>query len=272
MIKYLDPRRYAAWAVRKAVFNWHSSRYDEAGFRREVTRLFADQGFDYDAAIVRLNEIRASLDRPEYDPQDGMSSVHWVLFAALSLVSPCRRILEIGTYDGETAQLLAALFPKAEIVTADLPEDDPILRGFYHRESDVQLQAFRDRQQQNLAADNIRFVRRNSFFLPGEVEGKFDLVWVDGGHLYPEVAWDISNAYHRINAGGWLMMDDVMTHPRARGDAYVGPESYQVMEYVRERAPVEVSYILKRFGPQWSADPRCRKYVGLMRLPGELMD
>lgn len=265
MSKYLDPRRYVAWAVRKAVFSWHGSRYDEEAFRNGVTDQFLSCGFDYDAAIRKLNEVRATQNRPAYDDRDGMASIHWVLFAALSLSSSCRRILEIGTYDGETAGLLASLFPQAEIVTVDLPEDDPILQKTYHRDNDLELQAFREKQRRNLAAANIRHVQRNSFFLPGAVEGKFDLIWVDGGHLYPEVAWDICNAYHRINPDGWLMMDDVMTDPKADGDDYVGPESYQVMEYVRHRADVEVNYFLKRFGPVWSANPRQRKFVGLMK-------
>ena len=51
----------------------------------------------------------------------GMRSIHWLLFCSISNVSSIINILEIGTYDGETTQLLSKIFPNSSIATIDLP-------------------------------------------------------------------------------------------------------------------------------------------------------
>lgn len=196
-----------------------------------------------------------------------MRSVHWLLFSCLSELSPMpiRRILEIGTYDGETTSLLSKLFPLAEITTVDLPDADPMFRGLYLR-GDAQVAAdFNARRCANLKAGNIEYKAVNSFFLHGQVQGAFDLIWVDGGHLYPEVAWDICNAYSLCAMGGYIMVDDVIAHPRGFRDAYVSPDSHAVLQYVAARTSDAPTYFLKRAGCRWSAVPRRRKYVALLK-------
>ena len=47
-------------------------------------------------------------------------SEHLTLFASISQVFEIKRILEIGTYDGQNARYLSILFPQAEIETMDL--------------------------------------------------------------------------------------------------------------------------------------------------------
>ena len=60
-------------------------------------------------------------------------SGHLVLFASLSLTAQrFSEILEIGTYRGATANLLAKLFPEANVTTGDLPASDPIFLNTYH--------------------------------------------------------------------------------------------------------------------------------------------
>jgi hypothetical protein len=41
---------------------------------------------------------------------------------------------------------------------------------------------------ENTAEPNIELVKANSLFLPSLKLEPFDLIWVDGSHLYPEVA------------------------------------------------------------------------------------
>jgi hypothetical protein len=157
------------------------------------------------------------------------------------------------------------IFPSAEIVTVDLPDDDPIFSTSYQREDPEYLREFKANQEKNLQGDRIEFVKKNSFFLPTMVHRKFDLIWIDGGHLYPEISWDICNAYHLCNPGGWIMCDDVMLNRNGYRDGYVSPDSHEILEYVRDRTNEEVVYFLKRETPKSSANPRKRKHVAILR-------
>jgi predicted O-methyltransferase YrrM len=193
-----------------------------------------------------------------------MASMHWVLFACVAQRFEVRRILEIGTYDGGTTLLLSRLFPAADITTLDLPEDDPVFAQSYAREDPAERAAFVERQARNTAGPNIELVKENSLFLPDLALQPFDLIWVDGSHLYPEVAWDICNAHHLCRPGGVLMADDVMPHSRAVRMGYDGPDSYEVLRYLAQRVSDPILYFMKRYAPLWSADPRERKYVAMM--------
>jgi predicted O-methyltransferase YrrM len=117
----------------------------------------------------------------------------------------------------------------------------------------------------NTAAANIVLLKTNSFFLPAVAKGAFDLVWVDGGHLYPEVAWDLCNAYHLVREGGYVMCDDVITNLKGYKDSYVSPDSYHILQYICKRTSDSLALFLKREDPRESADPRIRKFVALLQ-------
>jgi predicted O-methyltransferase YrrM len=242
-------------------------RYDMAAVAAVERAKFTALGFDYSAARKNLDIVLKEMQKPAYSDSNGIASVHWLLFACLAGNRKVDRILEIGTFDGETAALLARLFPDAEIVTVDLPSTDPILAESYDyaRGGAEKLNAFEQRLANNTRAANIKLVRVNSFFLPAAVDGLFDLIWVDGGHLYPEVAWDLCNAYHCLKPGGTLMCDDVIPLSDGLRDAYVSPDSHSVLRYVVDRSGDAISLFLKREAPEWSADPRQRKFVAMLK-------
>lgn len=239
--------------------------YDEAQVLATEREKFEETGLNYEAAMTRLNEALASLGRDQYLESSGVGSVHWVLFSALSLKYEMRRILEIGTFDGETTGLLSRLFPAAHITTVDLPHDDPRFTELYDRRDPKERLAFIKRQRANTADSKIELLLVDSFLLPGRLQPGFDLVWVDGGHRYPVVAWDICNAFHLCAPNGWVLCDDVLTQPEAEDHAFVSQHPFEVVEYVREHAPVDVHYFLKRRGTRWSANPKRRKFVAAIR-------
>jgi len=221
-------------------------------------------GLDSSRGLQLLNNLlRESQGRP-FD--FGRDSVHWLIFACLGDALPAtRRILEIGTYDGQFTAILARLFPAAEIVTVDLPESDPILRTTYERKADEDYRRFVEKRNANLGSANIVFRQFNSAFLLDRVRGPFDLVWVDGGHLYPEVAWDIAAAHHLCRDGGYLLCDDVIPAPDGPRTAYVSPDSYQVLDYFAERTGETLLLFLKRCAFRHSGVPSDRKFVAMMR-------
>ncbi len=201
----------------------------------------------------------------------GEDSVHWLLFACLSeQLSRPGRILEIGTFDGRFTALLARLFPQAEIVTVDLPDSDLILRSTYGRAEEVEFRRFVADRSRNVAAQNITSLKQNSAFILDDLTHPFDLIWVDGGHRYPEVAWDIAFAHFLCREGGQILVDDVI--PAANGPAtpYVSHESYEVLEYFTSRTGAKLHLLTKRCKFVHAGVPRSRKYVAMFtRIGGD---
>lgn len=260
MNKYLNPKNY--W--KKIKINWNIIYY---GYNLERIRIierkkFEKVGFNYDEALKKHYEIRNKPGNPNLSGQKCMESIHSILFCGINHVSSINNILEIGTYMGESTLLLSIIFPNSNITTIDLPDNDPIFLKTYGRWNPEKREKVKVKQKQNIANPRIRFIPKNSFFLPNSVDNKFDLIWIDGGHSYPDIAWDICNAYHLCNLGGWIMCDDVYF---PEGNIYGRTDPYEVLEYVKERTGNEITYFLKRESPEWSAVPKNRKYVALMR-------
>tara|TARA_Y100000591_G_C21784441_1_gene672954 strand:- start:383 stop:1225 length:843 start_codon:yes stop_codon:yes gene_type:complete len=143
-------------------------------------------------------------------------SYQFILFASLSKKYNIKKILEIGTYDGENSYVLSKIFNNAKIDTVDLPEKDITEGSFGNTINAIGLKKHINNRNKNLSAKNINFIESNSFFLPSLDNQKFkkdyDLVFVDGNHLFPEVSWDTFFGYHHLkkNGSSFLVMDDFL--------------------------------------------------------------
>ncbi len=225
---------------------------------------FSSLNLDYDKSMDLLNSV---IDKKEYD--SNFDSVHWLLAAAFSLKSKnnINRILEIGTYDGEFTKTLSRLFPNAEIVTIDLPEEDPILKKLYNRDNQKILSEYLKKQKNNTAAENIKSIKKNTFFLFDKIDplNKFDFIWVDGGHTYPDIAWDLSNSYYLLGENGVLMCDDTILHKNEYNNGYVSTDSREVLNYIAERSKVSIFHFLKRLDPHLFSLKHTRKYVTVLK-------
>lgn len=243
------------------LFNKKSGEIDVLKEWKEQFKKFA---WSFDESLSKLDAILQNINEPKFFDQTGMASIHWLLFSALSIYQEhgIQRILEIGTFEGQTTKILSKLFPNAQITTFDLPENDPLFKNTYSRESVDERQKFLDKQKRNTKSENIILKNVNSFHLLNHVNGNFDLVWVDGGHMYPEVAWDICNAFHLCSKNGWIMCDDIYFN-KDPYDYYVGTESYEVIEYLKMRCNVECFYFLKRLKQAWF-NTKYWKYVALI--------
>lgn len=120
---------------------------------------------------------------------------------------PPTRVLEIGTYLGRGAILLAAMVEPwgGQVTTVDLPWTGQPNRHF-------------DRIADQWAADcgitNLQIVRR-----PDGAEGwlldyarsggkPLDFVFIDGGHDWKSVSAQFAMAMATIRPGGWICFDD----------------------------------------------------------------
>lgn len=124
------------------------------------------------------------------------------------------RVLEVGTYDGNTALNMAANLPAdGTLVTIDLPPegDDPDLafnvdqklRNVSGRH--VVGREFRDRPE----SCRIRQVLGDSAKLDWTtLGGPFDLAFIDGCHAYDYVKSDTANVLSVMRPGGVVMWHD----------------------------------------------------------------
>lgn len=238
--------------------------YDRAAIDAEEEGKFKSIGASSNEALSRLNAILGRIRGKDFDFKT--DSIHWLLWSAVRGKKEARRILEIGTSLGEGTRILAELFPEAEIVSVDLPESDPLLRAFYKREDDAGYKKYLEEQAKNTHYPNIHLLKTNSFFLTSQVEKGFDLIWVDGGHLLPDVAWDLANAWNLAAPGGIVMCDDVIPEPGHK-NAYASSESAGILRYLSERTGAEPTLFLKRRSPQAYWPTLKRKYVSYIVKP-----
>jgi predicted O-methyltransferase YrrM len=250
-------RRLASLEQRIKLRGYRPDMYDA-----EELEQRAASGLDFTAGASRLAEVTRALELPDYDP--ARDSVHWLLAGCVEQRLQPRRILELGTFTGQFTAILAKLFPDAEISTVDLPPDDPLLRGMYGRKKAGKLERELAQRAKYLAHPNIVPIACNTFFLLDAVKGPFDLIWVDAGHRFPDVAWDLCNAYHLTRPGGVLMADDVTLDPNFTSKT-LGPDSVIVLQYLAERRPVSLHYFLKRRNVNNHLHQR--KYVAWLMKP-----
>ena len=98
------------------------------------TYKFCNLNRDRNYYVNKLNKSLTALGYPKYNETIGMYSEHLIIFTAIADKNhSIKNILEIGTFEGKTASILAELFPDSKITTIDLPDKDPNLINTYSR-------------------------------------------------------------------------------------------------------------------------------------------
>ena len=214
--------------------------------------------------ILRLNKCLTKLGFPKYDERNGMYSEHLIIFSALSIASKKpKNILEIGTYDGRCAAILAVLFPKSKITTIDLRDDDPIFTKTYGREKDAD-RFIKLRNEKIKVHKNINFIQTNSleltFFKHFENQ---DLIWVDGSHGYPTVTSDITNCLRILSPRGILMCDDVWKKLNKSDRFYSSIATFETLSSFSNANMIQTTFFRKRIGKIFNGN---YKYVSFSRI------
>ena len=173
--------------------------------------LIEELNYFFSKFNVTLEEARKKLKgiAPDDWAYDLKGTFQHLYFAMVSVVlKDVKNVLELGTGLGETTAVLSGLFPAAKIYTIDVPRGD----GEFRKRAWRNLPQKKDgkaRFRKNVHKENIIYINRNSFFLSTMgLPEKFEAIFVDGGHLFPAVAWDIMYAYHHLQEGGFMFMHD----------------------------------------------------------------
>jgi predicted O-methyltransferase YrrM len=196
--------------------------------------------------------------------------VHFLFFAALAEKKlKIYNILEFGTYLGETTKYLSKLFKNSDIYTIDLPNNDPLLKDTYSRNDNKSFETYTRVQSDNLMNKNIYSYSLNTLFLGSEnriISKKYDLIWLDAGHNFPEIAWDFSYALSLVSKQGFIVIDDVILNNKVFNTDYVSNHSFLLIEYLKKRLDIELDFILKRSCPKRFYHINTRKYIAIIKI------
>ena len=225
---------------------------------------FQSLGLTRQSAIKKLDALLEELIGKKFTLSD---SEHWLLFSSLSNSDNVpSKILEIGTANGITAAILASLFPDAEIVTIDLPQENEKFRLSYNREESFNQYAdSRDTLIANF--NNVSFVTTNSVNLNNWSEKSFDLIWVDGAHGYPVLPLDLYNSCRLIKKNGVVVVDDVFINLRKQDEMYRSTAAVQTLKLFKETGLIrDYKLIRKRLALKYNFKNLNEKFLGVVKF------
>jgi hypothetical protein len=128
-------------------------------------------------------------------------------------VPPNGRIVEIGSYRGRSAIVLASASggARVEVVAIDPHAGNDRGPQEIHGsagEGEADNRAFRENLSRAGVADAVRHVRLPSQDALGSVEGPIDLLYVDGAHRLGPATEDIRRWGARVRPGGSMLVHD----------------------------------------------------------------
>ena len=236
--------------------------YKEIDYLNKQNSIYLKYNLNREDGLKKLNKLLSNNN----DLLSEMLSEHSVIFSSISNLEnkSFMNILEIGTYDGKNALLLAKLFENSTIDTVDLPDNDEIFLNSYQRENIKERKKFCDKRNFLLKKTrNINFIQINSLQLI-KFEKKYDLIWIDGAHGYPYSTIDIINSLKLINDEGIILCDDVYTKTRKNDKYYVSTSSYETLLALEKAKIIKYDLFYKRLDKKINSNPYKKKYIGII--------
>lgn len=192
-----------------------------------------------------LEKIQLNLSKNNIDYYNENISWHYHLFSGIKK-NKVNKILEIGTYKGEFTNFLSNTFPDANITTIDLPKNDAIFINNYNRHSKDEIKNYEKKLKENLKnLKNVNYIEMNSIFLLNNFDKcSFDLIWIDGDHLNPQVTFDIFSALFLLKNEGYIFCDDIVFSNYS--SKYSNKSSFETLKYLEKKKIINNEFILKR--------------------------
>jgi len=190
------------------------------------------------------------------------------LFERAAAVPPAGRIVEIGSYRGRSAIVMARAAAGAEVVAIDPHAGNDRGPQEIHgssSEGEADNLAFRENLARAGVTDAVRHVRQPSQDALGAVEGPIDLLYVDGAHRLRPAKDDIARWGARVRPGGSMLVHDSFSSigvtlallrllALGRDFVYVGRER-SLAEYRRVGAPLTPAERLRNAARQLAQLP-----------------
>jgi hypothetical protein len=224
----------------------------------EQNEMFLKLGLDREDGLLFLNSLS---DKPMQCIQEksvGMASEHLVFFSALARKNKnLQRVLEIGTFQGETSRLLGKLFPQAVVESLDLPDEERVKNKVYAYVDSMNFPS------DESAVSRIKYLKQNSLRLV-DFLGGYDLIWVDGNHLSPYTISDIVNSVRLMSNQGYLVCDDIyLKKPFLEVNADLSAIS--IIKALSKAEMISYELIRKRLGFRFNNIMSGYKYIAIIR-------
>ena len=222
--------------------------------------ILSKLGLDIEKIKSRVNQLNLSY----YDEN---LSWHYHLFAGLNEYFrkkniEVKNILEIGTYDGKFTKYLSKTYSNSKVVSIDLHQNENTFRDTYDRKDEEKFKKFLEERFKNLNEENISFIEMNSTKLNQYFkQTKFNLIWIDGDHLNPQVTIDIINCLNLIDNESIICVDDVIMDNEFKKNKYVSNESYHTLQLLEKNKLIESYYLIKRIRKNNAIN---KKYISLI--------
>ena len=237
-------------------YNYRTRNYDlskDLKYNEDILKSFK---FD-------IGKIKSKLDTLNYSYTDEKLSWHYHLFASLKDYFKDKKIniLEIGTFTGEFTNFISNIYKNSEIYTIDLDDKDEFFLNSYGRDNVNKLHEFKQIRMKNLNSKNIFFKKFNSINIKKYFnDKKFDLIWVDGDHLNPQVTIDIVNSIDLLSDKGILCTDDVIMDTKYKKNPNVSMEGYFTLNHLEVNDILNNYYLIKRINQN---NFYIKKYISL---------
>ena len=127
-------------------------------------------------------------------------------------------VLEIGVHKGDFSKQLANNLDPKKLILVDpwIAYDDEVYSNSWYGKSSVSNQVIQDQYfldikkyfENEIRLETVEVHRKTSddFFHQNQL--KFDLIYIDGNHLFDFVVRDITNSLNFINRDGIIVLDD----------------------------------------------------------------
>jgi predicted O-methyltransferase YrrM len=221
---------------------------------KNIKVLYYNNKKDFEENNKKLSEIKLDPDyissvlkenKQNFD--NTKISWHWHLFAGLSKKNNLK-ILEVGTHSGEFANFLSKIFNDSQIDTIDLSSNDERFINSYNRQNENIRNQFLKKREQFLNKQNINFFGMDSVDLLNNFEKEtYDIIWLDGDHINPQVNMDVLSTFYLLKKGGILLSDDLFFDPKAK---YLKKsQASDGIVYLTNLKKLNTHYFIKRCHP-----------------------
>lgn len=191
---------------------------------RTITQKELQQIFANEKISSQYQEIRKTVDTLDLPSNTGGVNIgdQRALYHLIAHLKP-KKVLEIGTFVGcSTVHIALALKQNganAQMTTVDIND--------VNNESSKPWKQFGSPRSpyENLVKTGceelVNFVHQNSVpFLENTAEGKFDFIFLDGGHKAVEVYQEVALALNRLSPDGVILLHDYFPDNQPLWDMY----------------------------------------------------
>ena len=127
-------------------------------------------------------------------------------------------VLEIGVHKGDFSKQLAKNLQPKKLILVDpwIAYDDEIYSNSWYGNSSISNQVIQDQYfldikkyfENEIRLETVEVHRKTSDDFFDQNQLKFDLIYIDGNHLFDFVVRDITNSLNFINRDGIIVLDD----------------------------------------------------------------